>query len=119
MLVTMALLLALVPALVILYPFLGKRARSRRLEDEGSSQAELSRRWDAAFAGLKGTELEWTIGNLAESDYSRLREQYMTEAALVMKAMKPKQKQERELGSAIRRRGRRARTRPGRRRAHR
>ncbi len=37
--------------------------------------------------GLKNTELDWSIGNLTEDDYQLLREQYMTDAALALKAM--------------------------------
>ena len=103
MLVLIALLLALIPAFAVLYPFLRRRSVSRGMVDEGSTEAELARRWDAALSGLKSAELEYAIGNLAETDYRSLREQYMTEAALVMKAMDLEQEQERDLLSSVRR----------------
>ncbi len=103
MLVLIALLLALIPAFAVLYPFLRRRSASRGMVDEGSAEAELARRWDAALSGLKSTELEHAIGNLDETDYRWLREQYMTEAALVMKAMDLEQEQERDLLSSVRR----------------
>ncbi len=103
MLVLIALLLALIPAVAVLYPFLRRRSASRAAVDEGSTEAELVRRWDSALSGLKSAELEHAIGNLAETDYRSLREQYMTEAALVMKAMDLEQEQERDLLSSVRR----------------
>ena len=101
MLVLIAVLLALLPAVAILYPFLRRLGRSELLEDESSPQAELARRWDAALAGLKNAELERAIGNLSEEDYHWLREQYMTDAALVMKRMELEEEQEQELLSTI------------------
>jgi hypothetical protein len=103
MLVLIALLLALIPAVAVLYPFLRRRSVSRAVVDEGSPEAELARRWDAALSGLKNAELEHAIGNLAQTDYIWLREQYMTEAALVMKAMDLELEQERDLLSSVRR----------------
>ena len=66
-------------------------------EDEASDAKELSRRWDSAVVGLRNTELEFSIGNLAENDYDWLKEQYMTEAALVLKTMELEEHQEQEL----------------------
>ena len=101
MLVLIAVLLALIPAVAILYPFLRRLGQSELLEDESSPQAELARRWDAALAGLKNAELERAIGNLSDQDYRWIREQYMTDAALVMKAMELEEEQEKELLSTI------------------
>ena len=101
MLVFIALILALIPAIAILYPFLRRLRRNELLQDESSPQAELARRWDAALAGLKNAELELAIGNLSDQDYRWLREQYMTDAALVMKAMELEEEQEQELLSTI------------------
>ncbi len=103
MLVLIALLIALLPAVAVLYPFLRRRSVSRAVVDEGSTEAELARRWDAALSGLKNAELEHAIGNLAQTDYKWLREQYMTEAALVMKAMDLELEQERDLLQSVRR----------------
>ncbi len=95
MLVLIALLLALIPAAAILYPFLIRRAStSGSAADEGSVGSELARRWDAALEGLKSAELEHAIGNLEDADHTWLREQYMTEAALVLKAMDLEEEQE-------------------------
>ena len=97
MLVLIAVLLALIPAVAIVYPFLRSRTDDLVFEDEASTYSALSMRWEAAVAGIKNTELEWAIGNLTEEDYRPLKEQYMTEAALVMKAMELEDQQEQEL----------------------
>ena len=103
MLVFIVLLLALVPAVAIAYPLLRRSRASDLPEDESSPQAELSRRWDAALAGLRNTELESALGNLAPEDYRWLREQYLTEAALVIKSMELEEEQEQELLSTVER----------------
>ena len=97
MLVLIAVLLALIPAAAILYPFVFRRGISTVFRDETSTYSELTRRWEAAIAGLKNTELEHAIGNLTQEDYYDLREQYMLEAANIMKAMELEDQQEEEL----------------------
>ena len=97
MLVLIAVLLALIPAVAILYPFVFRRGISNVFRDETSTYSELTRRWEAAIAGLKNTELEHAIGNLTQEDYYDLREQYMLEAANIMKAMELEDQQEEEL----------------------
>ena len=66
-----------------------------------SISKKAARRWDAALAGLRSTELEHAVGNLTDEDYGWLREQYMTEAALVMKAFELEESQQRALMSRI------------------
>jgi len=97
MIVLIAVLLVLLPAIAIVYPFVLGVDDEDLPDDEASDVNELSRRWDAAVAGLRNTELEFSIGNLTEIDYDWLREQYMTEAALVLKAMELEEHQEQEL----------------------
>ena len=111
MLVLIAVILALIPAVAILYPFLRRQGRDELLEDESSPQAELNRRWEVALAGLKNTELEASIGNLAEEDYRQIRQQYLTEGALVMKAMELEEEQEREMVAYVEREVQQARLR--------
>ena len=111
MLVLIALLLALIPAIAILYPFVRRVSASGSVTDEGSVGSELARRWDAALEGLKSAELEHAIGNLEDADHTWLREQYMTEAALVLKAMDLEEEQEKSLLSSMRREVRNVRTR--------
>ncbi len=101
MLILPAFLLALVPAIVIIYPFLRGACEADLLEDESSPRAELDRRWDAIVAGIKNTELERGIGNLTEDDYRTLRRQYTLEAASVMRSMELEEEQEAELLETI------------------
>ena len=101
MLVLIAVLLVLIPTIAILYPFLRRPDSWPVVADESSHHADLLRRWDVAIAGLKNAELERALGNLAEQDHSWLREQYMTEAALVIKAMELEEQQEQEMLSSV------------------
>ena len=101
MLVLIAVLLALIPAAAILYPFVFRRGLASVFRDETSTYSELTRRWEAAIAGLKSTELEHAIGNLTEEDYRDLREQYMLEAAAIMKSMELEDRQEEELLATV------------------
>ncbi|MBM3948357.1 MAG: hypothetical protein FJ312_03790 [SAR202 cluster bacterium] len=102
MLVLYAVLIVLVPAVVILYPFLRRKGKvGESAEDESSAHAELARRWDAALSSLKSAELERSVGNLTEDDYQWLRGQYMAEAVQVMKAMELEEQQEQELLATI------------------
>jgi hypothetical protein len=98
-LVLIAILLALIPAVAILYPFI-RRPHSPVL-DESSAYSDLTRRWDAAVAGLKSAELEHSIGSLADDDYRWLREQYLAEAALIMRDLDLEEQQEREFRASL------------------
>ena len=112
MLVLIVILLALLPAAAILYPFLSRSAAARyAAEDETSASADLSRRWDSAMAGLRNTELEHAIGSLDDESYAVLREQYVTEAALIMKAMDLEEQQEQALRDEVDSQAREARRR--------
>ena len=112
MLVLTALLLALLPAVAILYPILRRRAAAEPVDDEAGPRAELVRRWDSALAGLRNTELDRAVGNLSDEDYGWLREQYMTEAVVVMKALELDEGRQRTLLTRIEREMRRSRTGP-------
>lgn len=101
MLILITILLALIPIAAILYPFLKSEIGNEWLDDESSPQMELERRWDAALSGLRSAELEYSIGNLDEEDYQWLRQQYMREAAGVMRAMELEEEQEEELLTGI------------------
>lgn len=85
-LVLVGLVLVAVPLAAILYPFLKRRGLHGVLTD-AEPHEELDMRWDSALAGLRSAELERAIGTLGEEDYQVLREQYMTEAALVLRSL--------------------------------
>ena len=111
MLVLIAIILALIPAVIIAYPFLRRGESSEWLDDESSPLATLQRRWEAALDGIRSAELEHAIGNLSEEDYRWLRRQYMREAAIVMRAMELEQEEEEALLTQIEVESRRVRAR--------
>jgi hypothetical protein len=71
----------------------------------------MERRWDAAVAGLSNTELERAIGNLTDDDHRSIMQQYMLEAAGLMKAMGLEEDQEEALLADLGREVREVRTR--------
>jgi len=87
MLILLGLALIAIPAVAILYPFLRRPDSSGIGTGDRSTQAKLSQHWERAIEGLRNTELDWSIGNLTEDDYQLLREQYMTDAAVALKAI--------------------------------
>lgn len=87
MLVLVGILLALIPAVFILWPFLFRLRRDEFDYDEGAPQADLMRRWDAAVSGLANAELDHGLGNMTDGDYTTVRRQLMSEAASVMREM--------------------------------
>lgn len=101
MLIAITVVLVLIPASVILWPFIRRGAHQEYLDDESSPRAEIERRWNATISGLKSTELDWSIGNLEEEDYRWLRDQYINDAAVLMKAMELEEVQEQELLETI------------------
>ena len=103
MLVLMAVLLALIPTVAILYPFVRRLDALSVLDDEDSRHSELAGRWEVAVGGLKDAELERAVGTLTEDDYRWLKERYMTEAALVMKALELEDRQREELLASVER----------------
>ena len=111
MLVLIAVLLALIPAVIIAYPFLRRGESAEWLDDESSPMATLRRRWEAALDGIRSAELEYAIGSLAEEDYRWLRRQYMREAAIVLRAMELEQEEEEALLTQIETESRRVRER--------
>ena len=95
-LVLVGLVLVAIPLAAILYPFLRRRGLHEVLA-ESEAHEELDRIWDAALAGLRSAELEHAIGTLGEEDYQVLRDQYMTEAALVLRSLEMEAGREAEL----------------------
>jgi hypothetical protein len=71
------------------------------LDDDSPPQTELARLWEKALSGLSNVELELALGNLSESDYHSLKEAYITDAAIVMKAMDMEAQEKSELLATI------------------
>lgn len=102
MLIAIAVVLVMIPTLAILWPFVIGVRRDEFAEDESAPMADLMRRWDSAVAGLNSAELDHAIGNLVDEDYRLVRQQLMTEAALVLKTMELEEAEERQMLSAVR-----------------
>ncbi len=102
MLVVIALILSLIPAAAVIYPFVRGVGRDEFADDESAPVADLMRRWDAAVASLRSTELENAIGNLDDADYRVVRRQLMTEAALVLKTMELEEAEKERLLANVR-----------------
>jgi hypothetical protein len=100
-LIFIAILLTVIPAVAILYPFLRRSRQAADYRAQSPAHDELSLRWEAAIAGLKNAELEYAIGALSEDDHRELREEYMTNAALVMKEMDLEDQQEADIIAGI------------------
>ena len=101
MIVTIAIILTVVPALLILWPFVMGLRRDEFEYDEGAPQADLMRRWDAAVAGLASTELDHSLGNLSDEDYQGLRTRLLTEAADLMREMELSEEEEERMLAAL------------------
>ena len=101
MIVTVAIILTLVPAVLILWPFVMGLHRDEFEYDEGAPQADLMRRWDAAVAGLTSTELDHSLGNLSDEDYQGLRTRLLTEAADLMREMELSEEEEEQMLAAL------------------
>ena len=102
MLVLVGVLLAIVPAVFILWPFVVGLRRDEFDYDEGAPQADLMRRWDAAVSGLANAELDHGLGNMTDADHSTVRQQLMSEAAAVMREMELTSDEEDRMLSALR-----------------
>ena len=94
MTVVITLMIALIPILAVLYPFMIRRHDDSLIDNETSARNDLELRWDSAISGLKTTELEMSLGALGKDDYAWLRERYLTDAATVMKSMRLRQEDE-------------------------
>ena len=101
MIVAIAIILTVVPALLILWPFVMGLRRDEFEYDEGAPQADLMRRWDAAVAGLTSTELDHSLGNLADEDYQGLRTRLLREAADLMREMELSEEEEERMLAAL------------------
>lgn len=94
--VLVALLLGGCALLFVLYPLYQHiHVKSQGVAVSTHSQAE---REQTARTALQEVELDFQLGNLAETDYRSLRERYMRRALV---AMKSRHKREQELDEAI------------------
>ena len=88
MLVFLSIMICLVPALAVIYPFIrSAQYKSFDIEDGTTRRRELENRCDMALDELKNTEFEMEIGNLESDDFKIIRANQMEEAALLLRDM--------------------------------
>ena len=97
MILVITMILAVLPAAAILYPFFRKTNQYIWQDDEGSELSYLERRWEVASNGIRDAELEHSLGNIEENDYVWLRHEYMQEAMEVIQSMELEVEQENEM----------------------
>ena len=102
MIVAIAIILTLAPAVLILWPFIVGLRRDEFEYDEGAPQADLMRSWEAAVSGLTSAELDHTLGNLSDRDYRDLRTALMSEAADLIREMELSDEEEERMLAALR-----------------
>ncbi len=82
----------------VLYPLYRRQGSPALLPSNDGSPLGTSDQEQAARAALHEIELDYQLGNLAEADYSSLRERYMQRALL---AFKDRREREQELDTEI------------------
>jgi predicted PurR-regulated permease PerM len=87
MLILISVVLVLVPALAIIYPFLIKNSDHSIVRNEQQDRLELQIRLDNALLGLKDLESERLLGTLSDKDYLLMKDQYLLEASMLIKSM--------------------------------
>ena len=102
MLILIAILLTLVPAAFILWPFVFGPRRNEFEHEEGSEHADLMMHWDATAAGLAGAELDHALGNISTQDYQAVNRLLLSEAASIMAEMELSEDEEERMLSALR-----------------
>ena len=100
MIVLFAFVLAIIPAVAILSPFL-MRKKHPYLSDKETHIAGPISDWEAAIFDLKNLELEFAIGNLAKEEYDSLRTMYMNKAAQLLRNVHVSQNEQSELMIAV------------------
>ncbi len=100
MLVIFAFLLAIIPAVAILSPFVLKK-KLPYLSDEEIHLISPISDWESAIFDLKNLELEFAIGNLTKGEYDSLRTTYMSKAAQILRSVHVSQNEQSELLVAV------------------
>jgi len=110
MLVLIATLLVLIPAVAVLYPFVRKSSTGYLSEELVSPRSELHRRWEETLSELRSVDMDRDLGNITEADYRLLREAYLADAARLMKALEVEEQREQGIMAEIESYIRQART---------
>jgi len=88
MFVFLSIMICLLPAVAVIYPFIRRtHYKSVDIERESVRRRELEKRWEVALDELKNTEFDMEIGNLQEDDFKVIRFKQIEEAALLLRDM--------------------------------
>ena len=83
----MAILLPLLAVIAIAYPIVRRRGERYQAFATGSHLQELLDQRETLLQGLRELENDRALGNLGESEYQRLRDDYERQAAAVLRAL--------------------------------
>ena len=97
MTVLIAIFIALIPAIVVMYPFLRRFLSDELVFDESSPELYLMRLWENALSSIRNIEFEWSIGNLSKDDYISLRRKFILDVAVVIQNMELRENEKIEL----------------------
>src|SRR3972149_3296731 len=69
------------------WPLLGSSRAGQREPEDDSAWNDLVGQRDTAYGGIKELEFEYSLGNLSERDYERLRQRYRSDAAATLRKL--------------------------------
>ena len=83
----MAIILPLLAVIAIAYPIARRRGERYQAFATGSHLQDLLDRRETLLQGLRELENDHALGNLGETEYQRLREEYERQMAALLKAL--------------------------------
>ena len=87
MLVFLAVLIALIPLVAIVYPFLRGQSYLQVPDDSATKIDSIYSRWQVLTEGISILELDHDLSNLNDVDYIEARDQYLLEANTILDEM--------------------------------
>ena len=87
MLIFLAVLIALIPLVAIVYPFFRSHHYLQALDDSATKIDSVSLRWQALAEGVRIMDLDHELGNLGRIDYIEIRQKYLLEAEAILDEM--------------------------------
>lgn len=87
MTVFLAVLIALIPLMAIVYPFLRGQSYVQTFDDSETKIDSIYSRWQVLTEGIRILELDHDLSNLNNVDYIETRDQYFLEANAILDEM--------------------------------
>lgn len=78
--------LAIIAAAAVFYPLLRRRPAEQKLQDKDYYEYLIAKR-DELYAAIKDLEFDYMASKLSSEDYQQLREQYESEAILLLQEL--------------------------------